>query len=380
MHRFTSLLLFSLVLLSCSQRPQQPEDSTSGLESDISINTRSAERVIEIARDIRSGATMDDSTWDDLFHTAGYQHYLVYRDSITKREMIKEAMLIVFDTSNSARLDSLLDLTIKLDHNFLKLSLIHNFYSLKNNLEAMDLYLKDTDFHQVLIQADSMARAYLPASSSGAAPDLYPVYVIVSDPDGRVQEGAIILDLNLMYERGPEGLVKFIAHEFHHNYRGLVQRDYEHPLMIELNKLHQEAIADLIDKQTPPVEKLGLAPKSIVAQYNKDYRTTPDKLRRLDSLVVGYLNEEMAEDQFNKHIQGFFKFGGHTNGIYMSFLVNETIGRAQMIESYSDPVKFLAIYNSVASELEGEHVFSDAFMDYVGGLSRKTMSAPTKSN
>ncbi len=364
MNKIAQALMFILILFGCTSNSENSGSTNAISKANIEFNIGAAQMVIDIARDIEAGKALDENTWDELFNSPGYKNYLVYRDSVWKKDLIKEAMFTVFDASNSSRLDSLMNLTVKLDKNFMKLSLVHNFHSIKTNLDEIESYLEETDFSKIFTRADSLAQAYLPTRARESAADLYPVFVVVSDPDGRVQDKSIILDLNLMFEMGTDGLIEFIAHEFHHNYRGLVST-YDTPLMEELNKLHQEAIADLIDKEKPPIERLGFFSKSITDTYNTDYLNTPNNLRRLDSLVVGYSTGEIDETVFNDRIRGFFKFGGHTSGIYMSFLINETIGKEQLIESYDNPVEFLSIYNSVAKGLKNEYIFSDDFMDYL---------------
>ncbi|MEM6738126.1 MAG: DUF5700 domain-containing putative Zn-dependent protease [Bacteroidota bacterium] len=367
-HQIALVLIFTLILFSCTPNSENSENTDSISKANIEFNIGSAQMVIEIARDIEAGKALDENIWDELFSSPGYKNYLVYRDSVWKKDLIKEAMFTVFDDSNSSKLDSLMELTVKLDKNFMKLSLVHNFHSIKTNLDEIERYLEETDFSKIFTRADSLALTYMPTRTRKSSADLYPVFIVVSDPDGRVQEKSIILDLNLMFEMGTEGLIKFIAHEFHHNYRGLLVSIYESPLMEELNKLHQEAIADLIDKKKPPIEKLGLFPKSIADTYNSDYMNTPNNLQTLDSLVVGYSTGKIDETIFNDRIKGFFKFGGHTTGIYMSFLINETIGKEQLIESCDNPVEFLRIYNSVAKGLKNEYIFSDSFIEYIGEL------------
>lgn len=365
MNKIALPLIFTPILFGCTHNYENSGNTNSISKANIEFNIGSAQMVIEMARDIDAGKALDENTWDELFSSPGYKNYLVYRDSVWKKNLIKEAMFTVFDDSNSSKLDSLMNLTVKLDKNFMKLSLVRNFYSIKTNLDEIERYLEETDFSKIFTQADSLALTYLPTRVRKSSADLYPVFIVVSDPDGRVQEKSIILDLNLMFEMGTEGLIKFIAHEFHHNYRGLLVSTYDSPLMEELNKLHQEAIADLIDKKKPPREKLGLFPQSIVDTYNEDYLNTPNNLRTLDSLVVGYSTGEIDETVFNDRIKGYFKFGGHTTGIYMSFLINETIGKEQLIESCDNPVEFLTIYNSVAKGLKNEYIFSDSFIDYI---------------
>ena len=363
-----------LALFSCAPNSEKHISTNKIEKADIEFNIESAEKVIKIAKDVSSGKIIDQTRWDELFSSAGYKNYLVYSDSSQKREMIKEAMITVFDTSKKELLDSLLNEHVVLDRNFMKLLLIQNFNGLKLNLNQAEAFLQNTDFKQVLINSDSLAQSFLPLSATDSLPNLYPVFVVISDPDGRVLNNSIVIDLYLMLEMGKEGLAKFIAHEFHHNYRKIASREYENPLMIELNKLHQEALADLIDKEKPPVLKLGLFPEFMLKAYNSDYLNTPDNLKTLDSLVVGYLKNEIEESEYKESINNIFKFGGHTTGIYMSFLIEETIGKDKLIENYNNPIEFIRVYNSVASELENEFIFSTDFIDYISRLESQAIT------
>jgi hypothetical protein len=80
------------------------------------------------------------------------------------------------------------------------------------------------------------------------------------------------------------------------------------------------------------------------------------------------LKNEIEESEYKERINNFFKFGGHTTGIYMSFLIEETIGKDKLIENYNNPIEFIRVYNSVASEIENEFIFSADFIDYISRL------------
>ncbi|MEQ8711670.1 MAG: DUF5700 domain-containing putative Zn-dependent protease [Cyclobacteriaceae bacterium] len=357
--------LFSISLVACTQLP---EDKVEQEKIGAEVNIESALQVIQIAKEIAAGKKPDEYRWIDLFKSEGYRHYLIYADSLQKKSLIKESLINTFDDSKSATLDSLLALPILMNRDYFRLSLIHNFNRLKNNLTQIERFLEKTDFEKVLLSADSLAQNFLPDSSRDSLPRLYPVYVVVSDPDGSVQDEAIIVDLNLMMQMGELGLIEFIAHEFHHNYRKIASKEYSNPLMIELNRLHQEAVADLIDKKQPPISELAFFPESILQAYNKDYLNTPSSLKVLDSLVLGYMNNVINDSIFQDQISYYFKFGGHTNGIYMSFLIDREVGKEELIATYDQPVAFIKLYNSVATKKEGEYAFSDEFIEYISNL------------
>jgi hypothetical protein len=132
-----------------------------------------------------------------------------------------------------------------------------------------------------------------------------------------------------------------------------------------LNKIHQEGVADLIDKDEPPIQKLSLYPKTVIDAYNSNYQNTPQKLKNLDSFTNAFLNHEIDSLTFCGRLENYFGFGGHANGFYMSLKIVEKKNLQVLIDSYDDPIEFIRIYNQAAKESSGEHVFSLEFIDYI---------------
>ncbi len=355
-----TIILFSLVGCLPEKNNVPPKNDKFSIES--------AEKVLGIGKLLINKQQISDQQWQDLFKSTGYRQYLIYSDSSTKQQWIKEALITVFHPDNRKVLDSLLGIPIQMDRNFLKLSLIKNINALKINLAQEEDFLNTTDFTAVIATADSLAQTFLPNSIKDSLPKLHNVYMIISDPDAKVMQDAIVVDLNTSFQMGKDGLAKLIAHEYHHNYRALTTKPYEHPLLVQLNKVHQEGLADLIDKDEPPIEEMGLFPKAILEIYNKDYQNTPNNLRTLDSLTQEFLAQELDTTAYYQQINNYFKFGGHTAGIYMSFKISKTLGKEVLIENYNDPIKFIELYNDVAKASPGDHVFSSTFLSYIKKL------------
>jgi len=358
------MLLFSLLMLSCEKKKEEVTISKYYPE----FNINSASKALEIAEKIQNNQTIDDNDWENLFDSDGYKNYLIYNDSLRKKQLIKEAMLTVFNDNKKAKLDSLLLSPVELGPSYFKLSMLNNFYDIKSNFQDYKAFLKNFNSQKVIKEADSLARMYIPKSDWATLPKLYPVYMVSVDQDGKVMEGSIIIDLNLTYQLSNEGVVKFIAHEFHHNYRQLKAKKYKHPLMLQINKIHQEGVADVIDKDKPPLESLLSLPKSLVDMYNTDYLKAPKNLKKLDSLSRLYSTKKINESELSEQLNNIVRFGGHTMGIYMSFLINENIGKKPLIETYNKPVEFFEIYNKVAKDIEVAYVFSEEFLNTINEL------------
>lgn len=335
------------------------------------IAVKSAEMVLDLGDLLIKGADIDGNKWEELFRSEGYREYLIYSDSLRKKEIIRKTLCIAFDPGRSRELDSMLTLSIKMDANMLELMMVRNFAQLRKNRKAARKFLLQTDFSQVLRDAEALARSYLPSRHSSLDLQLHKVYFVCSDPDGKVTHRAIVLDLNTAMGLGKEDLLKFIAHEYHHNFRAMFVKQPRHPLMIELNKVHQEGMADLIDKPKPPLKKLGFYPRSILDFYNTDFYNTPQVLQQLDGLCSSYLRGELKEKDLEAKLENYFRFGGHSNGYYMSLLIASCLGREVLIDTYDDTLAFIELYNKSARMKEDQHVFSEEFLALVRQASQQ---------
>lgn len=357
---FYIILTFSIA--GCATKNHELHEKAN---SEYEFSKESAEKAIKIAELLMIDSVVSESLWNNLFNSKGYENYLIYSDSTEKKRLIRNAFETVFAPSNKRRLDSLMNVPLIMGQDYFKLSLIRNFNDLKNNMDKAQIFLETTDFNNLIGSGDSLARTYLPKRVQDSLPKLYDIHLILSDPDAKVMENAIVFDLNMALNRGKNDLIKIIAHEFHHNYRYLTATPYKHPLMIQLHKIHQEGVADLIDKDKPPIQELSLYPKTIIDMYNSDYDNTPQKLKILDSLTNAFLNQEIDSVTYYDRLENYFAFGGHTNGLYMTIKITEKKGLQVLVDSYDDPVEFIRIYNEVAKESSREHVFSFEFNSYI---------------
>jgi len=362
MKRTLFYIILILSIAGCTTKNHELHKKT---DSEYEFSKESAEKAIKIAELLKNDSVVSELEWKNLFDSKGYKNYLIYSDSTEKKRFIRNALETVFDPAKKRSLDSLMNVPLIVGQDYFKLSLIRNFHDLQNNFDKAQTFLETTDFNSLIASGDSLAKTYLPKRVQDSLPKLYDIYLILSDPDAKVMENAIVFDLNMALDRGKDDLIKIIAHEFHHNYRALTAKSYKHPLMIQLNKIHQEGVADLIDKDEPPIQKLSLYPKKIIDTYNSDYENTPKKLRNLDSLTNAFLRQKIDSLTFHSQLENYFGFGGHTNGFYMSLKIAEKKSIQVLIDSYDDPIEFIKIYNEVAQESFSDHVFSYEFIDYL---------------
>jgi len=361
----STISLFFLLLTACSDSSKKEEASR---YTEYRFSTESAERGLEIAKRLQAGDSISDQDWEILFNSEGYKRYLIYSSAESQKELIKEVLETVFNPNRKNELDSLIGLPLVPGKNLYKLMLIRNFARLKKNLVEAEEFIYE-DFNPLIASGDSLARLFLPESIQDSLPRLYDCHFILSDPDAKVMDNAIVFDLNMALEKGKDELLKIIAHEFHHNYRKLAAPSFTDPLMIEINKVHQEGVADLIDKKEPPIQE-SLYPEVFIEMYNLEYASTPETLGVLDSLTHDFLTQKIDTTAYHDQLKSFFPIGGHPNGFYMALEIAEHRGKEVLIETYNDPIQFMRIYNDVAKESQGNHVFSSAFMNYLEELDR----------
>lgn len=343
-----------VVITACGPSASSPE----------TYNTEAAIAAMQLFQSIAEGRAVSDAAWEHVFREDGYRSYLSYSDSVYKKQLLKRTAALVFDPTKVSERDSLLALPIQLNRQGFELMLTHNLYALSKRMEEARQFLQNTDFANVLSQADSVARRNLPADIEVGFEVLKDVQFIISDADGKVTTHAIVVDVNTALEFGDKGLVNLIAHEFHHDYRALAFQPPTSALGSELNRLHQEGVADLIDKEVPPVTRMGLFPESVVELYNDLYVSTPYILQTLEEMVDEHIAGDLSREALDEKLRGYFKFGGHPNGYYMALLIKDELGMQPLFDTYDDPIAFVQLYNQVAAKRSEEHVFSDAFIEY----------------
>ncbi len=334
-------------------------------DTDVDYRFESPVAIFQIAEKLVSNTTVIDSEWSAAFNTKGYRAYLSFSDSTSKRELLRSTIEEVFLSENEEILEADIKKDIEMDFEGLRLMFVKNIHALSQNLDEAKNFMAETNLSEVIADADSVARLYLPAGQSFNTGERKRVYFIVSDPDGIVTASAIVIDLNAAVEMSREELVNFVAHEFHHDYRNQITELPKTPVRIEINKLHQEGLADLIDKEVPPVKKMGLMPKELVSRYNAIYRGTPETLAKLDNTVLKFNTAAISEAEFRAEVENYFQFGGHPNGLYMTLLMKKVVGMEALVDSCNDIVSFLELYNQCALITPGEYVFSEQFIDFV---------------
>ena len=336
-------------------------------------STESAQRFMEMARQAMDGTQPTDEDWRALFATKGYHTFFQvwnWTDSTEWQRNIRNGFDLAFNPARKAQLDSIVARPLgeeSSDEDFFT----YNFYQTKQRFNELYEFIHTADFGQVMQQAHERVLQFLPAGADTL--DLPPMkcYYLAFDPEGRTGNGVIFDDYNTAFEDGPEGLVNGIAHELHHQYMGLLMnaryhRDCDDAALQAIVRNQLEGAADLINKGTMPVDKLGAYGPDIVKMYNDDYFDSPNVLRQLDSLTCGYLAGKLDAKQYQA-AAGCAHFEGHTTGDYMVFLIRDQLGQQAAIDCLGDFSAFVQRYNEAARKSDA-YVFSETFVSHIDSI------------
>ncbi len=357
-----SILIFSLItLLSCKNDLQTKTPTTT--KTNYSLAT--VEIALEITSKIENNQNVSQTEWDELFSSKGYHNYFCAFGREHMEPKLKKAYHLVFDKTQSKALDSILKAPVTMDESGQYTMIVKNLNSFKTNREGIKQFMMTTDFDQLLVNAKAQTSEYLPQFAKDTIVDLHELNFVLMEPNAYVTDCGIVVDINHAFEDGPEKLQSLFAHEFHHNFRNAFLSLPNDPLMNQLNGLHAEAIADFIDKETPPWKELKGYPQGMLDEFNDSFKNTPEKLKELDSLTSYFVEGQTTKEDFDASMNRFFQDGGHANGFYMSIKIVEAGLKQQMIETFNNPIAFIKLYNKAVHHLPTEYILSDTFVDYI---------------
>ncbi|WP_158281518.1 DUF5700 domain-containing putative Zn-dependent protease [Sediminitomix flava] len=360
-------ILAAICFMACSTEYETEKESNYSIES--------ANLAFEIATKISNKQTVTDAEWDSLMASSGYQAYFCIGKKIPRNNFLKNAFEVAFDESQKHTLDSILNEPFKLSPQMRYNFMVLNLNNYKERQKEVQAFAANTDFSMILEKAKKLAQSYVPEEIRESEVALHKVNFVLIEPNAYVNNCGLVVDIHNAYNMGEEELIKLLAHEFHHNYRGINHSISDHVLFRKIDQLQLEGIADLIDKEIPPLDKIGIYPQSIVDTHNELFANTPQILQQLDSLTYAYIAGEIDEKSYTEHMNSFFLDGGHANGQYMSLKIKAAGLTDQLIANYNDPVSFIKLYNEAVANAPSEYQFSATFIDYIEELKREHLES-----
>lgn len=339
-------------------------------------SSESARALIELTKEAKRGHLPSRQDWENLFATDGYKQFFDRPVGKSLKETFRASYEIVFNPALEAVKDSILGIpfrTLKTNEDIVRFFCIQNLNQFGDNLDVLNAYLASPVFGDVFVRGNKQALKYLPDGFVTRRPSHSKFYIFLFTPEAWSLNGNVFMDLNCIYNQGEESFVNLIGHELHHSYRrGYLQEKYKDngsPVAAALSMMQSEGCADILNKFEGPytLKDVGLFGEDVLKQMNENYYDTPNLLRKIDSLTVGYSKGTVDADAYGQ-VAKLPINGGHPNGFYMTTLIKRQLGLQAVVDNSVEPVMFVEIYNKAARKAGNEYVFTDEFVAYVKQL------------
>ncbi len=276
--------------------------------------------------------------WDDLFNTPGYS-------VLTRREFSKDFFKKNFRLAFKPSLKD--ELNQKLQQNNKESYYLHYYVKVKNNREKLGYQLNKLKSRSLNKEALDLTLRYLPVNSVSSFP---PVAFVIFENNGR-GSSPIVVDLQATLEWD---FISFLAHEFHHFYRNkLTKLDFnsmkkeDKPLVEAMIKIEAEGIADRVDKKKWFNSSYRQS-SPYAYDFKNEVRKTPQLLTKINNLLEMYSLQESSRETLGKQIREIIPQKGHPTGYFMASLIEEKLGRNELVKCVGNPFRFFIAYHNAA--------------------------------
>lgn len=299
--------------------------------------------------------------WNNLFKTPGYK---VLTSGEFKEEFFKEKFRLVFKPVENNRLQK----ALKNDRN--KHHLLHYIKVKENSRLIRDQYKKLKRNKENII-ALNRTLEYLPQNSVSQYP---PVSFLIFESNGR-GSSPIVVDLAASIEWD---FVSFLAHEYHHWYRGK-QLKYnqrkvssaDRALIDALNLIEAEGVADMVDKKDW-YTKSSNAISSYARRFISDVQRTGGVIKSIDASLIQISKNPNQIRNYGQKIWQALPQRGHTTGYYMARLILEYSNKRELVQCVGNPFRFIQTYNKAAKRAGSNYPkFSEASIKVIKDLEIK---------
>ena len=313
-----------------------------------------------------------EAAWEALVRTPGYAA-LISNEWYYNLDFLKRNLRLVFKPSLSSELE-------KESQN----RSVRHFIELKEKKAALQEFQAQMQAATALTEALDLLKGRLPEGSIKRL-DAPPSAFIVFDNDARGGYGLLLFDLIYALELG-ELFKPLYAHEAFHYYRDKLAAFSEgdillvhQGILLALNMIQNEGLADLIDKPASIFEGGLRAESSYALEYRKNMAESPRILGTLDELlcsladIPGALDEGIGWKMF-----GAIPQSGHPTGFFMAKAVSEKIGEEDLIRTFNNPFAFFYLYNAAAAMDPNFPRLSNKAIALLFELERKYIDQPEK--
>ncbi|ANQ49926.1 hypothetical protein MY04_2557 [Flammeovirga sp. MY04] len=356
--RYYLQIIVCILFISCSTKPKKQTQ----------IDFTTVDSFFIVKEKLQKEELPSEEEWDQLFNSTGYK--VAGRDQ-SREGYIKLIKLAYYPPSQSEK-DSILQFTLKEDLSnmqdyFLKIT-VENFIKVGEMEKELLTYREQYDFDQKIDAAKEKLKDFLidPTDSLITVPS---ISAAIFEPEAYAYPSGIVIDLNKSFQDSDEELIGFFSHELYHMYRSKFgNKEYanHNGFTRAIEKLHNEGVADLIDKQDTVFDS-KLYPKQFTDIYGEAFNSTSQTLEQFDVLTCKFVKGEISEEEYNSTTQNMFVFGGHPNGFSMTRSIVKNGQKEALVTNFANSLVFIRLYNE-AAKVQGKYVFSDELMTYVDQL------------
>ena len=322
------------------------------------LDAQAIEQYWSVQDALARGDAVDAPDWDALFETPAYRWQA---GTDATRRKIRDRMKLAFQPDRRPIESALAEAegydVIRWEHHL----------RIRDERDSLGATLEALTESTLIEDAIAIARRYVPADAVEAHAVMTPIRLLFFAPDAIADDGVIYLDLVHAKDRG-EGLVRLLAHEFHHEiytrlspFPGLDEDAEMYWVLLALTHLHMEGLADRIDKISAPLMPIPGLPTSYIEQYNEYYQAAPAALAAFDTALVELAHTE-NRGEAALAAWNLFHLNGHPEGFYMANTIAAAQGDAALLEDVGDPFAFVRRFQSVRP------VFSDEALDVLTAL------------
>ena len=239
-----------------------------------------------------------------------------------------------------------------------RVTLFQHMIEAKHKKEDLRVFAKNLVDSDIIEQAKKYAFKYLPDTLS-VENDSTVITLMIFQPDAFAvpEDNVVLLDVLYAYNYG-EGFEKFLGHELFHIYAAkylskLKPIEYnEDALVWSIDKIRNEGIADLIDKENI-IEKTGKSEYDM--KYIEHYQHSKQHLQAIDSLIQKIAEDNSRLKELGEKVRKEIPFSGHPLGLYIAKIIKNQMGSQALFHCLESPFSFIYLYNEIASESNGKY-------------------------
>ena len=250
-----------------------------------------------------------------------------------------------------------------------RLKLFNHFIEAKNKREELNTYAEELMSSDILEKAKQEAFKYLPDTLS-VENDTTLISLMIFKPDAFAfwENNIIIMDILFAHNYG-KGFEKFLGHELYHiyskaYYSKLKPVDYNKDALVwSIDKLCQEGIADMIDKEFIMDKK---DKSDYDKQYYNHYANGKSHIQKIDSLLQIMARDASRQEELGKEVRRALPYAAHPTGLYVAKAIKKYLGHQTLLQCLESPFDFLYLYNEAARLSENQyHILSEESIRYL---------------